>query len=53
VLDQPVWGVFGYDSGSAGRLVTNIALWARSANPAAGDVPSADGRETATAESGP
>ena len=28
LLDQPVWGVFGYSGDSARRLTANLALWA-------------------------
>ena len=33
LLDQPVWGVFGYGHESAAKLTTNIALWAAALNP--------------------
>jgi hypothetical protein len=33
MLDQPVWGVFGYSSESARKLVANMALWAAQVNP--------------------
>ncbi len=47
MLGQPVWGVFGYDSESASRLMTNIALWSAKINPADGviDRPDIDAEE--------
>lgn len=33
MVNQPVWGVFGYDSDSARKLMGNIALWANKVNP--------------------
>ena len=33
MLDQPVWGVFGYSSESARKLMANIALWSSEINP--------------------
>ncbi len=29
VLGQPVWGIFGYNTDSARKLLTNITLWAQ------------------------
>jgi hypothetical protein len=36
MLDQPVWGVFGYDNASAQKLMTNIVLYANSHLASAG-----------------
>jgi len=33
LLGQPVWGVFGYDTESARKLMINIALWSGLINP--------------------
>ncbi len=33
MVNQPMWGVFGYDSESARKLMGNIALWAERVNP--------------------
>lgn len=37
-LGQPVWGVFGYDSESARKILTNIALFAAAEKPAEGKI---------------
>ena len=41
-LGQPVWGVFGYDSDSALKMLTNIALFAAREHAASGNVDAAD-----------
>jgi len=37
-LGQPVWGVFGYDTESARKILTNVALFAAQEKPANGEI---------------